>query len=154
MRSFFLLCVAAVVVVVGLRAIGPGPYVSQGVRQARAAWQTGDVLAARQLAGSLLPELKREVDGLPADLERRLAYAEALALAGEPERGLSEAERAVAADMAPWVAKPVGSEPRESPLETLAIVATEAGAADEAVAARDNLLAHGGRLVALVARDR
>jgi hypothetical protein len=125
----------------GLLEQGPG-----GVRAARAAWLAGESGAARQRARASLPSVRREVAALPTDLDRRLALAETLALAGEAELALVEAERAVALDPAPAGSRADGAARRESALETLAVVALEAGATARAEAALGRLAALGGGL--------
>jgi hypothetical protein len=142
MRNLILLTLAGLTLIAGLSLWGPGPYVSSEVQAARALWRSGDLDGARRIAGVALPGLRREVDGLPGDLERRMALAEAMVLSGERERGLAEARHAVAVDLAPWVARRHGGLVHESPLENLAVVAAEAGASGEAEAARKALLAH------------
>jgi hypothetical protein len=142
MRNLLLLSIAGLVMIAALHRWGPGPFGSSQVRAARALWRSGDAEGARRAASSALPGLRREVDGMPTDVERRLALAEALALAGERERGLAEARRAAAADPAPWAERRQGDLVHESPLETLAVVATEAGDDGQATAARQASLAH------------
>jgi hypothetical protein len=142
MRSLLFLFIAGLALIAALHLWGPGPFVSPEVQVARALWQSGQVEAARQSAAAALPALRREVEGLPGDLERRMALAEALVLSGQRERGLLEARHAVAADLAPWVTRRHHDAVYPSPLETLAVVAAEAGASAEEAAVRRELMAH------------
>ncbi len=142
------LCGLTVALGVALGRSAPEPFVARSVVLARARWQSGDAASAKELAAAALSALRAEVAARPEDVFRHMAFAEALALAGENTQALAEADRAVAADLAPWVAPRRSTGDRESLLEAFAVVATEAGAPERALAALDRLLAHGTRFTA------
>jgi hypothetical protein len=118
--------------------VRPAPFVSREIREARERWRTGDHAGARAIAAAVLPELRREVKAQPGDPERHMALGEALALEGRATEALWEARSAVATHPAP--AAPRG-EHGESLVESLAIVAMEAGETEDALDALELLLA-------------
>ena len=116
-------------------------WVSDDVLQARERWLAGDAAAARTLARAALPRIASEVKARPGDPRRRMALAEALALGGDPRQALAEARSALAAHPAPAASSP--GDGRESLIETMAIVAMEAGQAEDALDLVEILLARG-----------
>jgi hypothetical protein len=138
------LCGLMAAMAYGMWRLAPEPFVARPVALARAHWERGDVATARRLAAAALPGLRFELAARPEDVYRHMALAEALALAGEAAQALTEADRAIAADLAPWATSPRRTADG-SLLETYAVVATEAGAPERALAALDRLLAHGAR---------
>ena len=148
MRSTWALFGLVVALGLALERSAPEPFVARSVILARAHWQAGETAIAKELATAALPELRAKVAAHPEDVFRHMAFAEALALAGENTQALTEADRAIAADLAPWATRPRSTRDRESLLETSAVVATEAGAPERALAALDRLLAHSTRFTA------
>lgn len=135
--------VGLVVVAMTSLATERQPFVSRDVLDARARWRAGDVASARALAESALPRLRHQVAAAPADPDRHMALAEALALVGRGREALAEARTALATDAAPAAAR--STRDAGSLLETMVIVAMEAGATDEALDAVEILLARGPR---------
>jgi len=144
--SGLLLAAAVLSLGLALRRASPAEAAPAGLGEARAAWLAGDRDAARQRAEASLPPLRREVAARPSDPGPRLWLAEGLALAGEPGPALAEAERALALEPAPAGTRLDGAARGESPLETVALVALEAGDTPRAVAALERLAALGGAL--------
>lgn len=125
-------------VAASLYLVRPVPFVSGEILEARERWRAGDVAAARAIATRVMPELRREVTAQPGDPDRHMALGEALALQGRAAEALWEARSAVASHPAPKVQRGAGG---ESLLETLAIVAMEAGETEDALDALELILA-------------
>jgi hypothetical protein len=115
---------------------------SRQIMQARQRWRAGDRAKAQEIAAGALERLTHQVASSPMDPDRRMELAEALALSGRRLEALTEARRAVQLDPAP-------AEPRSSRLgagsllESMAIVAIEAGATEKALEVLEVLLARG-----------
>ncbi len=132
--------VGLVVVAMASLAKDRQPFVSRELLDARARWRAGEIAASRAAAEAALPVLRHEVASAPADPDRHMALAEALALVGRGREALSEARTALATD----TAAPPGRD--GAPLvETMVIVAMEAGATSEALDGIEILLARGPR---------
>ncbi len=127
---------------IALVAVMP-PAPSRQVVEARELWRTGDRSGAQAIARGALERLTRQLSSSPMDPDRRMELAEALALSGHRLEALAEARRAVQADRAP--AAPRSRMGGGSLLESMAIVAMEAGATEEALEVIEVLLARGTR---------
>jgi hypothetical protein len=150
MKRTLLLCVLFVGVIVAARRWAPAPFTSADTLAARAAWHAGDRVRARELAAASIPALEREATAHPADPYRSVALAEAVALAGDGRRALELAKRALASAAVPSARHPAAT---ESLLTTYAVLATEAGAVDEAILALDRLVRFGDLGPEAVAAD-
>jgi TolB-like protein/Tfp pilus assembly protein PilF len=117
-------------------ALSVRPFLSRAVLLARAQAALGNGDRARKLASSARRALEAEVAGRPGDAFRRMALAEALALAGQRADGLREARRALAL-------LPLEKNAYEGAalLDAFSVVALEAGARGDALDALERLLA-------------